>query len=280
MGSDTTGTPAGIPGWYVDGISITDGPCPTLANISTRLLVDTGNNVLIGGFIVTGTDSKNVLIRGIGPSSGVPGALADPTLQLFSGSTVLASNNDWKDTQTAIQQTGIPPANDFESAIVQLLAPGSYTAVLRGNNGGTGVGLVEVYDLNASATDSQLANISTRGFVQGGNNVMIAGVILGGGTGTNRILVRALGPSLSQFGVPFPLSNPTLGLFNSQGTLLRGNDDWKESQQTDIQATGIPPSNDLESALISVLPAGNYTAIVGGTGGVTGVGLVEIYNMQ
>ncbi|OLE55829.1 MAG: hypothetical protein AUG51_01305 [Acidobacteria bacterium 13_1_20CM_3_53_8] len=254
---------------------------PQSLNISTRANVLTGDNVVIGGFIITGTDQKNVIIRGIGPSSGVPGALADPTLELYNGSTLLATNNNWRDTQeTVIQQSGLPPGNNLESAIVRLLSPGTYTAILRGNGGGTGIGLVEAYDLDAAVTNSQLANISTRGLVQNGNDVMIAGIILGGGTGTNRILVRGLGPSLSQFGVSNPLSDPTLGLFNSQGTLLRGNDNWKQTQEADIRATGIPPSNDLESALIAVLPAGNYTAIVGGTAGITGVGLVEIYNLQ
>jgi hypothetical protein len=149
-----------------------------------------------------------------------------------------------------------------------------------GNNGGTGIGLVEAYELNQATTDSQLANISTRGFVQAGNNVMIGGIILGGATGANEILVRALGPSLTGSGITTPLSDPTLGLFDSQGTLLRGNDNWRESQQADIQATGIPPKNDLESALIAILPPGNYTPIVGGALGATGVGLVEVYNLQ
>jgi FG-GAP-like repeat len=250
-------------------------------NISTRLNVLNGDNVLIGGFIIAGNDPKNVIIRGIGPSSGLPGALADPTLELFSGNTRLATNNNWKDTQqAAIEQTGIPPGNDFESAIVQLLPPGSYTAILRGNAGGTGIGLVEAYDLNHATTDSQLANISTRGFVQTGNNVMIAGLILSGGTGTNKVYIRALGPSLSQSGIPNPLPDPTLGLYDSQGTLLRGNDDWRQNQEAEIQATGIPPTNNLESALIAILRPGNYTAIVGGFNEATGVGLVEAYNLQ
>ena len=222
-----------------------------------------------------------MIVRGLGPSTGLPGALSDPTLELFNGNTLVASNNDWKDTQQAtIQQTGVPPANDRESAIVRTLGPGSYTAILRGNHGGSGIGLVEVYDLNASSTDSQLANLSTRALVQTGDNVMIAGVILGGGTGADKILVRALGPSLSKFGVPKPLPDPTLGLYDNQGTLLRGNDNWRQTQEADIKATGIPPTDDLESALIALLPAGTYTAIVAGSGGGTGVSLVEIYNLQ
>jgi hypothetical protein len=255
-------------------------------NIATRANVLNGDNVLIGGFIVTGNDPKNVLLRGIGPSSAVPGALADPTLELYSGNTLLASNDNWKtkpdgsSQQAEIEATTIPPTNDLESALVRLLQPGSYTAILRGNNGDTGIGLVEAYDLNQATTDSQLANISTRGFVQGGDNVMIGGIILGGATGANEILVRALGPSLTGSGVTNSLSDPTLGLYDSQGVLLRGNDNWKESQQADIQATGIPPKDDLESALIALLPPGNYTAIVGGTGAATGIGLVEVYNLQ
>ena len=255
-------------------------------NIATRANVLNGDNVLIGGFIVTGNDRKNVLLRGIGPSSGVPGALADPTLELYSGNTLLATNNDWKTAsngssqQAEIEATTIPPKNDLESALVRLLPPGSYTAILRGSNGGTGIGVVEAYDLNQATTDSQLANISTRGFVDKGDNVMIGGIILGGATGANEILVRALGPSLTGSGITNPLPDPTLGLYNSQGSLLRGNDNWKDSQRTDIEGTGIPPKNDLESALIAILPPGNYTAIVGGVGGATGIGLVEVYNLQ
>ena len=167
--------------------------------------------------------------------------------------------------------------------MVRVLSPGAYTAIVRGNGGTTGIGLVEAYDLSASAANSQLANLSTRGFVQAGNDVMIGGLILGGGTGTNQILVRALGPSLGEFGIPNPLSNPTLGLYNGNGALLLSNDDWKQTQEADILATGLAPGNDLESALLALLSSGNYTAIVSGTGsaaGSTGVALVEVYNLQ
>ncbi|HEV2842518.1 MAG TPA: hypothetical protein VGW39_14440 [Chthoniobacterales bacterium] len=188
---------------------------------------------------------------------------------------------NWRDTQeTIIENTGIPPGNDLEAAIVQILAPGSYTAVLRGNGGGTGIGLVEAYDLNSANTNSQLANISTRGLVQTGNNVMIGGIILGGGTGANEVLVRAIGPSLSQFGIPNALSDPTLGLYDGQGMLIRFNDDWRQNQEAEIQATGIPPANNFESAVFEILPPSNYTAIVAGYNGATGVGLVEVYNLQ
>jgi hypothetical protein len=245
-----------------------------------------GDNVLIGGFIINGNDPKSVIVRGIGPSSGVTGALSDPTLELFSGNTLIASNNDWKtrpdgtSQQAEVEATSIPPANDMESALVSTLAPGAYTAVLRGNGGGMGIGLVEVYDLTPTIADSQLANISTRGLVETGDNVMIGGLILGGGTGANEIVVRALGPSLTQFGISNTLPNPGVGIYNSNGGLLRFNDDWRQNQEAEIQATGLAPSDNLESALITLLGPGNYTAIVTGSGGTSGISLVEIYNLQ
>ena len=265
---------------------------PTFLNLSTRLRVLTGNNVLIGGFIITGTDPKNVLIRAIGPSLsrfGVAGILADPTLELHQGSTTVAINDNWKvrpdgsSQQAEIEATGIPPTNDLESAILATLSPGAYTAILAGNNGGTGVGSVEVYDLGQEA-NSKLANLSTRGFVDTGDNVMIAGLILGGGTAgvTSRVMVRALGPSVP---VPGALSDPTLELRDGNGTLIASNDNWKmrpdgSSQQAEIEATGVPPTNDLESAVVRTLSPGNFTAIVHGTNNTIGVGLVEVYNLQ
>jgi hypothetical protein len=255
-------------------------------NLSTRARVLDGDNVLIGGFIINGNDPKSVIIRGIGPSSGVTGALSDPTLELFSGDTLIASNNDWKtrtdgtSQQAEVEATSIPPTNDMESALVVTLAPGPYTAVLRGNEGGTGIGLVEVYDLTPTVADSQLANISTRGLVESGDNVMIGGLIVGGGTGANTVVVRALGPSLNQFGITNTLPNPALGIYNSNGVLLRFNDDWRQNQEADILATGLAPSDNLESALLALVGPGSYTAIVSGTSGSSGVALVEIYNLQ
>jgi hypothetical protein len=261
---------------------------PTLLNISTRMRVLTDDQVLIGGFIITGTDLKRVLIRGIGPSlNGVGITLSDPTLELHQGSTTVATNDDWKmrrdgtSQQADIEATTIPPTNDLESAILAMLSPGAYTAILAGKNGGTGVGLVEVYDLGQGA-NSQPANISTRGFVDMGDNVMIGGLIVGGGSGgTTRVIVRALGPSVP---VADALADPTLELRDGSGTLVDSNDNWKtrpdgSSQQAEIEATGIPPTNDLESALVQTLPGGNYTAIVRGTNNTTGVGLVEVYNL-
>ena len=266
---------------------------PTLLNISTRLRVLTGDQVLIGGFIITGTELKRIIIRGMGPSlTGVGITLSDPTLELHQGSTTVTTNDNWKtrpngtSQQADITATTIPPANDLESAILVTLSPGAYTAILAGKNGGTGVGLVEVYDLGQGA-NSKLANISTRGFVDTGDNVMIGGLIVGGetGGGTARVMVRALGPSLTGSGVAGALGDPTLELHDGSGTTISTNDNWKTrpdgtSQQAEIEATTIPPTNDVESALVQTLPPGNYTAIVRGKNSTTGVGLVEVYNLQ
>lgn len=257
-------------------------PAPKLLNISTRMRVLEGEKALIGGFIITGSDQKKVLIRGLGPSLPVAGQLADPNLELLTGATSLAKNDNWKDTQQAeIAATTVPPPNELESAIVQTLAPAGYTAILRGNNGGTGVGLVEIFDLAASA-NSKLANISTRGFVDLGDFVMIGGVIIGGGpAGVNaKVLVRAIGPSLADAGVAGPLLDPTLELRDANAALVAQNDNWKDSQEAEITATTIPPTNEAESALVQTLPPGNYTAIVRGKNEATGVALVELYNLQ
>ena len=255
-------------------------PAPNLGNISTRLSVGTGDNVLIGGFIITGNGDKNVIVRAIGPSlggAGVTGALADPTLELHDQTgKIIASNDDWRDTQeAAIIATTVPPTDDRESAIVMRLTPGNYTAIVRGKNNTTGVGLVEAYGLDGAA---KLANISTRGFVQTMDNVMIGGfIILNTGVPTT-VLARAIGPSLT--GVANALADPTLELYDVNGTLLASNDNWKDTQQAEIQATTIPPSNDKESAIVKTLATGNYTAIVRGKNNTTGVALVEAYNIQ
>ena len=287
--SDVTATsPEGI---NLDVIGYDPVPTPTgqLLNISTRMEVLNGDQVLIGGFIVTGTDPKRIIVRGIGPSLPVGGTLSDPTLELHQGSTTLATNDNWKiNDQTGqsqeadIRATTIQPTNNLESAILTTLSPGSYTAILAGRNGGTGVGLVEVYDL-AQGANSRLGNISSRGFVDTGDNVMIGGFIVGGGSGDSaRVLVRALGPSVPVAGA---LGDPTLELHDGSGTTIATNDNWKTrsdgvSQQAEIEATTIPPTNDLESALVQTLPPGNYTAIVRGKNNSTGVGLVEVYNLQ
>ena len=256
---------------------------PQLLNISTRLGVQTGENVMIGGFIITGNVAKKVIVRAIGPSlqqAGVSDALADPVAELRGPDGALITNNDnWKDTQRVdIEASGVAPQNDLESAIVATLQPGNYTVVVTGKNSLTGVGLVEVYDLSQGA-DSRLANISTRGPVQTGGNVMIGGFILGAGDGNANVVVRALGPSLAQAGINGALADPTLELHDGNGALLKSNDNWKESQQAEIEATGIAPQNELESAIKEVLPPGAITAIVAGKDGTTGVGLVEVYRL-
>jgi hypothetical protein len=258
---------------------------PTLLNISTRLHVQTGDKVLIAGFIITGTEPKTVIVRGIGPSLPMAGALADPVIEVHGPSgELLGSNDNWKDaaTRQEISDSGLAPSNDFESALWGVINPGPYTVILTGKDGGTGVGSVEVYDLDQAA-DSRLANISTRGFVDTGDNVMIGGLIVGGGspTGTANVIVRALGPSIP---VTDALANPTVELHDESGATIAFNDDWKTrpdgtSQQAEIEATTVPPSNDLESAFVRRLPPGNYTAIVRGKDSTTGIGLVEAYHL-
>jgi hypothetical protein len=269
-------------------------PALQLLNISTRMRVQSGDNSVIAGFIITGTDPKKVIIRGIGPSlSGFNGTLANPVLELHQGNVTLATNDDWKtksdgtSQQAEVEGTTIPPTNDLESAIVTTLNPGSYTAILSGKNGGTGIGVVEVYDLAQSA-NSELANISTRGFVETGLNVMIGGLIVGGNNadGKATVLVRAIGPSLTGSGLQGVLLDPTLALHNANGATMATNDNWKindqtqQSQESAIKATTIPPQNDLESAIVATLSPGPYTAVVQGKNGGTGVALVEVYNLH
>jgi hypothetical protein len=257
-----------------------------LGNISTRVRVLTGDNALIGGMIVTGTAPKKVMIRALGPTLsdlGLPGALSDPTLELFQGNSALGANDDWKSgtQQMEIANSGLAPNKDAESAIIATLTPNqNYTAIVRGKNGETGIGVVEAYDLDQAAP-SKLANISTRGFVDVDDNVMIAGLIVIPSNGGNvKVLVRALGPTLGDFGVPGSLADPTLDLVSSNGTVIRSNNNWKTAQQTEIEAAQLGPSHDEEAALVESLPPAAYTAIVRGNNRTTGVGLVEVYNLQ
>src|ERR1039457_7209152 len=270
-----------------------------LGNISTRGLVQTGANVMIGGFIIQGTVAKTVIVRAIGPSLtqyGVPGALVDPTLELHDSTGVIATNDNWQTTQiggvitadqvSAIQNSGKAPSNATESAIIATLQPGNYTVIVGGKNNTTEVALVEVYDLS-SGTTSILGNISTRGFVQTGANVMIGGFIIQG-TSPETVIVRAIGPSLTQYGVPGALVDPTLELHDSTGVIAT-NDNWQTTQiggiitadqVSAIQNSGKAPSNATESAIIATLQPGNYTAIVGGKNNTTGVALVEVYDLS
>jgi hypothetical protein len=271
-------TPVDLQTMDVLGYDRVTGPT-VLANISTRLPVGTGNNVLIAGFIVTGNQNKKVIIRAIGPSLNLPGKLADPVLELHDSSGALLEMNDnWMDSpnKQAIIDSTIPPSNPLESAIVRSVAPGTYTAIERGANNGTGIGVVEAYDLDTSA-NSKLANISTRGLVQTGDNVLFAGTIVVG-QDSQKVIIRALGPST---GVPGAMADPTLELHDGNGALLEANDNWMDSpnKQAIIDST-IPPPNNLESAIVRVLAPGNYTAIVRGAGNTTGIAVVEIYALN
>ena len=283
--ADTNIGPTGTTGRI---LKIVPAPAsPAFVNLATRMRVQTGDNVLIGGFILTGSAPKKIILRAIGPSLTVnnqplPGRLSDPTLTLFDGAgNPLFTNDDWMNSsqkQQIIDST-IPPSDPKESAIVATLQPGNYTAIMSGVGGATGIGVVELYDLDQPAPANP-ANISTRGFVETGNNVMIGGFIVGGSQ-NRTVLARAIGPSLTALGVPNALQDPMLELHDSSGTTLASNDNWRSNQEAQIIATGIAPSDDRESAIISSpLAPGNYTAIVRGSGSATGVALVEIYQLQ
>ena len=272
-----------------------------LGNISTRSFVQTGDNVMIGGFIVQGTGTKSVIIRAIGPELtqyGITNVLANPTLELHNAAgDLIASNDNWQTTiiggiitanqVSEIQNSGHPPTAASESAIIADLPPGNYTAIVRGVSNTTGVALVEVYDLNVGATPT-LGNISTRSFVQTGDNVMIGGFIVEG-TGTKSVIIRAIGPELTQYGITNVLANPTLELHNAAGDLIASNDNWQTTiiggiitinQVSEIQNSGHPPTAASESAIIADLPPGDYTAIVRGVSNTTGVALVEVYDLN
>jgi phospholipase/lecithinase/hemolysin len=266
-----------------DALTIPFTPPAKALNIATRVFVDTGERVPIAGFIVTGDAAKRVLLRGIGPSlamSGISNPLANPTLTLFDSAGKERQRNDnWQDSQAQeIMATGLAPQNDLESAIVVTLSPGPYTAVLAGQNGTTGNGLVEVYDLEPDA-NSTLANLSTRGFVGTGDDVMIAGLIIGSGD-LPIVVLRAIGPSLASAGIGNPLLDPSIELHDGNGAIIGSNDDWKDGQTQSLFATQLNPSNDRESAIVAFLDPGNYTAIVRGKNSTTGVALVEAYRIQ
>ena len=254
-----------------------------MANLSTRVQVGVANNVAIAGFIVAGNSSKQVVLRGLGPSlanAGVQDALSDPLLELYDASgALLSSNNDWQETQAqALRDANLAPSHSFESAILATLAPGAYTAVVRGNSNATGIGLVEVYDLQPSAS-SKLANLSTRGFVGSAQDVMIGGTIVTG-SDSARVVFRAIGPSLAALGIANAIADPQLDLFDGNGGKVSSNNNWKDSQQSAIASAGLAPASDLESAIVADLAPGNYTAVVSGVNGATGVALVEAYHLQ
>ena len=251
-----------------------------LLNISSRLRVETGDNTLIGGFIVTGTDAKKVVVRALGPSTQVPGNVADPVLELHdSTGALVTSNDDWGSSTEApqIQAVGLAPGDAKESAILRTLNPGAYTAVVRGKNGAIGTAVVEAYDLDATS-NSKLANLSTRGFVQTGDNILIAGFITGNRNTSINVLLRAIGPSLAGQ-VPTALADPIMELHDSNGTTMATNDNWQDTQKTLIEQSGIPPTNPKESAIVASLPSGAYTAIVRGVNNAVGNAVVEVYNL-
>ena len=284
--TNADGTANGEDASFTTGSS--EPPADRAQNLSTRVDVETGDNAGIGGFIITGTDPKLVVIRGIGPTLadlGLDGTLADPVVELHdSTGAIIATNDNWMDNssedQTTLIENGLDPRHDSEAAIVKTLDPGLYTAILTGKDDGTGVGLVEIYSLDDPSLTGELANLSTRGLVGTDANVMIGGVIIGPAGGADAsVVVRAIGPSLP---VPNPLLDPVLELFNGDGDLIKTNDNWMENSAED-QATltddGLAPTNDLESAIVADLIAGLYTAIVSGKDATTGVGLVEIYHV-
>jgi PKD repeat protein len=258
-----------------------------LLNLSVRLRVQPGDNALIGGFIVLGSEPKKVILRGLGPSltangAPFPGRLEDPTLEVHNSSgVIIASNDNWKTNQAAVEASGIPPTDDREPAIVITLNPGSYTAIMRGKNNSSGTGVVETYDIGLAA-NARLANVSSRGFVGTGDDILIGGLFAGpqAASGT-RVVVRAIGPSLSDFNVPQPMQDPTLEVHNRDGDLVASNDDWQTSQKAEIEATGLQPKDSHESAIVMTdFEPGPYTAVVRGKNNTTGVGLVEIYDVQ
>jgi len=248
--------------------------------------VQTGDKVAIGGFIITGTAPKHLLLRAIGPSlsPGVPNVLANPVMELHGpGGFVTIINDNWRDDpaqEALIIASGIPPTNNLESAIDAPLSSGSYTAIVSGKNNTSGVGLVEAYDLSQAA-DSKLSNISTRAFVETGDNAVIAGFILGGNNGSDRIIARGIGPSLTAAGVAEVLADPTLELRDGDGALLASNNDWQDdpNQAAELTTAGLGLTNPLESGIAATLPPGPFTVLLAGLNDGTGVGLVEVYDL-
>ncbi|MDQ6810242.1 MAG: hypothetical protein M3Z64_12590, partial [Verrucomicrobiota bacterium] len=277
-----TPTPGGTP-------TPTPTPQPTPANVqllnaSGRVFVQTGDNVGIGGFIVTGSGTKRIIARAMGPSLSVDGKpvagrLQNPVLELHDTNGGVISNDDWRSTQEAeIQQTGLAPADDKESAIVKRLPAGAYTAVIRSADGSPGIGLIELYDLSSS-DPAELGNLSVRASVQTDDDVLFDGLILGGGQ-LKRFVFRGIGPSLKS-SIPGALEDPTMELHDGNGTLLFSNDNWKDAPNAaEIQSSGLAPTDDAESAILTTLPAGSYTSIVRGVNRKTGVGLAEAFKVQ
>jgi hypothetical protein len=292
-----SGTPT-VPGIYTIPISATNvagtanatltltvtyaGFVPRLLNISTRARILTDDKVLIAGFIIPTGGPKKVILRAIGPSLadvGLSGLLDDPVLELHSPDGSVVTNDNWQDSQKDdIEATGYAPSDERESALVATLDPGSYTVIISGKNGATGIGLVEAYDLDEVVV-SQMANLSTRGFIDADDNVLIGGITIGS-MSNPQIVVRAIGPSLADLGVSGAMADPVLEIHGADGSMLFSNDNWRDSQESDLEASGYAPADDHESAIIATLPPDQYTAIVRGKDDTTGVGLVEVYNLS
>lgn len=252
----------------------------SLLNVSTRVDVEGGDNVMIGGFIIAGTKPKQVVLRAIGPSlakAGVINYLADPEMELYdSAGRLLRANDNAENIPEVIIAAGLAPTDPRESLITIRLDPGAYTAVIRGVNNASGVALCEVFDLAPSS--SHVGNISTRGRVAGGDSAMIGGFILGGRAPT-KVIIRALGSSLAAAGVSDTLQDPLLEVRDGNGSLLFSNDNWRSTQEAEIAAT-IPPPDDRESAIVAMLPPGPYTAVVRSANHGSGVALVEVYDLD
>ena len=276
---------AGVESLYSNGPAYQNSiPAPNLVNISTRALIGTGEDVLIGGFIIQGSAPATVILRAIGYSLtavGLTDAISDPVITVYnSAGAVVATNDDWFTSANAetISSFHLDPPNSLESALFLALNPGSYTAIVQGFSDATGVGLFELYDLHT--TSSRAGNLSTRGQVQGGDNVMIGGFIIGGSQ-SKQVVVRAIGPSLSSAGIVNPLADPFLELHDANGNIILSNDDWQSGPDAQtIASKGLAPTNAKESALLATLNPGSFTAIVRGVNGATGLALVELLRSQ
>jgi plastocyanin len=281
-------------GMGMDGtVEVRASAAGTVGNVSTRLPIGTDDNVLIEGFIVQGPagSTKKMIVRAIGPSLvpfGITDAVANPTLEIHdANNATVATNNDWKTTQTGglitsdqvaeINASQLAPSNDLESAIIASLAPGSYTAVVRGAGNTTGTGVVDAYDLNTGST-ARLANIATRGLIQPADKLMIAGFIVQ--NASLKTVVRAIGPSLAAFGISNALPDTTLQLRDQNGVIVKENDDWQSDQKQELESTGLQPSNNLEAAVVATIAPGQYTVQVRGKPETTGTGVVQVYFLQ
>jgi len=253
-----------------------------VSNLSSRIMVGTGESIALNALIISGPVPKRVIVRGIGPSLGafgIPDPLADPVMELHGPSGFATiSNDNWRDTQEAeIMATGLAPTNDLESAIVATLDPGSYTVIVKGRNNGTGIALNEVYDLTPNGSN-YLSAVGTRAQVLTDADVLIGGFIIPG-TQPTQLLLRGLGPSLANVGIPTVLADPVMELHGPSGFTTITNHNWRDTQEAQILATGLAPTNDLESAIVATLNPGDYTVILRGNNNTTGIGYVQVYTL-